>query len=130
MLAHSADEDYRRTLLPRLKIYKLKSRQGVVDRMHDADTVIVRSLFKKETQLDLFSGLRVTLSTGEQGVIEGGFGQSGKVRVRCVAGLLPSTVEMLRAKKGDAKKGESDTGITVMLNFKRYLFDESKKMIQ
>lgn len=44
--------------------------------------MIGRSLFKKETNLQLFVGLKVTLSTGETGVIEGGFGQSGKYKIR------------------------------------------------
>lgn len=48
----------------------------------DDYTVIGRNLFKKETNLQLFVGLKVTLSTGERGVIEGGFGQSGKFKVR------------------------------------------------
>ena len=48
----------------------------------DDFTVIGRSLFKKETNLQLFVGLKVTLSTGESGIIEGGFGQSGKFKIR------------------------------------------------
>jgi len=48
----------------------------------DDYTVIGRSLFKKETNLQLFLGLKVALSTGEAGVIEGGFGQSGKFKIR------------------------------------------------
>ena len=39
----------------------------------------MKDLFKKETNISLFSGLRVRLSTGEEGRLEGGFGQSGKV---------------------------------------------------
>lgn len=48
----------------------------------DDYTVIGRNLFKKETNLQLFVGLKVTLSTGETGIIEGGFGQSGKFKIR------------------------------------------------
>lgn len=48
----------------------------------DDYTVIGRNLFKKETNLQLFVGLKVTLSTGETGTIEGGFGQSGKIKIR------------------------------------------------
>lgn len=127
MVAHTADPEFRKSFVPQLLVFKRKQREGVVDRLHDNDTVIVRGLFKKETQLDLFAGLRVTLATGEQGVIEGGFGQGGKVRVRCMRGLLPSTIAQLRA----AKKGEGDgVGIVVTLQFKRFIFDESKKMVQ
>ncbi|MGH0190352.1 UNVERIFIED_CONTAM: hypothetical protein FKN15_045777 [Acipenser sinensis] len=48
----------------------------------DDYTVIGRNLFKKETNIQQFVGLKVTLSTGERGVIEGGFGQSGKMKIR------------------------------------------------
>ena len=44
--------------------------------------VIGRNLLKKETNVDPFVNLKVTLSTGEVGIIEGSFGQSGKVKIR------------------------------------------------
>uniref|UniRef100_A0A4W2FI42 Eukaryotic elongation factor, selenocysteine-tRNA specific n=1 Tax=Bos indicus x Bos taurus TaxID=30522 RepID=A0A4W2FI42_BOBOX len=47
----------------------------------DDHSVIGRSLFKKETNIQLFVGLRVQLSTGELGVIDSAFGQSGKFKV-------------------------------------------------
>lgn len=63
-----------------LRVYKNKTKEGIVERKHDEQTVIGKALFKKETNMDLFVGLKVTLSTG--GYIEGGFGQSGKFKVR------------------------------------------------
>jgi selenocysteine-specific elongation factor len=75
------DKDYRNELV-KLKVFKEKFKEGVVERMADAYTVIGKSLFKKETNLDLFVGLKVTLSTGELGIIEGNFGQSGKFKIR------------------------------------------------
>ena len=50
--------------------------------------MIVRDLFKKETNIALFSGLRVKLSSGEEGKVEGGFGQSGKVGLHVALDLL------------------------------------------
>lgn len=47
----------------------------------DDYSVIGRSLFKKETNIQLFVGLKVQLSTGELGVIASAFGQSGKFKV-------------------------------------------------
>ena len=70
------------TSLADLRVYKMKSKEGAVDRKHDEQTVIGRSLFKKETNIEMFVGLKVHLSTGEVGIIEGGFGQSGKFKVR------------------------------------------------
>ena len=46
-------------------------------------------MFKKETNLSaLFSGLKVTLSTGEEGAIGEPFGQSGKFKVRIPGGQM------------------------------------------
>ena len=44
--------------------------------------MICKGLFKKETNMDMFNGLKVSLSSGEKGIIEGSFGQSGKFKVR------------------------------------------------
>lgn len=44
--------------------------------------IIGKNLFKKETNIQLFVNLKVTLSTGETGLIEGHFGQSGKLKIR------------------------------------------------
>ncbi|XP_077428975.1 selenocysteine-specific elongation factor isoform X2 [Vanacampus margaritifer] len=76
------DKGYAETGLPRLLIYKTKHKEGQVERVTDDYTVIGRNLFKKETNLQIFVGLKVTLSSGETGVIEGGFGQSGKFKIR------------------------------------------------
>ena len=82
LLEAIGDVKYTESILPRVKIYKNKGKRGVVERKMDDYTVICRGLFKKESKLDTFVGLKVTLSTGENGVIEGGFGQSGKFKVR------------------------------------------------
>jgi selenocysteine-specific elongation factor len=77
-----ADTNYAETVLPRVKVFKDRCKEGVVERRADDYTVICRGLFKKESKVDAFVGLKVTLSTGDSGVIEGGFGQSGKFKVR------------------------------------------------
>ena len=61
---------------------KERWKEGVVERAADQSTVICRGLFKKESKVDAFVGLKVSLSTGESGFIEGAFGQSGKFKVR------------------------------------------------
>lgn len=133
------DKSYGETALPRLRIYKTKHKEGQVERVADDYTVIGRSLFKKETNLQLFLGLKVTLSTGETGVIEGGFGQSGKFKVRVPEGLRPETKSLLSStskKKGKGGgKGEEEPKtesqhININLHFKRYVFDPHKKMTQ
>ncbi|XP_075997360.1 selenocysteine-specific elongation factor [Genypterus blacodes] len=135
------DKSYAESALPRLRIYKTKHKEGQVERVTDDYTVIGRNLFKKETNLQLFLGLKVTLSTGESGVIEGGFGQSGKFKIRVQEGLLPETKQTLSSSskkkgKGGSKGGSEDepktdsTPVGIHLHFKRYVFDPHKKMVQ
>jgi selenocysteine-specific elongation factor len=81
LLEGIGDKNYSATVLPRLKIYKEKCKCGVVDRASNEHEVIGKNLFKKETNIQLFVGLQVELSTGEIGVIESSFGQSGKVKI-------------------------------------------------
>ncbi|XP_008292602.1 selenocysteine-specific elongation factor [Stegastes partitus] len=135
------DKSYAETALPRLRIYKTKHKEGQVERLTDDYSVIGRSLFKKETNLQLFVGLKVTLSTGETGVIEGGFGQSGKFKIRVQEGLRPETKQLLSSaskKKGKSgSKGANEEEpkadsqpVSIHLHFKRYVFDPHKKMVQ
>uniref|UniRef100_M3ZHZ9 Selenocysteine-specific elongation factor n=1 Tax=Xiphophorus maculatus TaxID=8083 RepID=M3ZHZ9_XIPMA len=135
------DKSYAETSLPQLRIFKTKHKEGQVERVTDDYSVIGRSLFKKETNLQLFVGLKVTLSTGESGVIEGGFGQSGKFKIRIQEGLRPETKQLLSSKKkgksgskgGPASEEEPKTEsqpVGIHLHFKRYVFDPHKKMVQ
>ncbi len=83
--------------------------------------------------MDKFIGLRVSLSTGEAGVLEGSFGQSGKVRVRIPEGVREATQSILkaaRAKEKPAGEEAPSDPITISLKFKRYIFDAERKMIQ
>uniref|UniRef100_A0A4W5QYJ5 Selenocysteine-specific elongation factor n=1 Tax=Hucho hucho TaxID=62062 RepID=A0A4W5QYJ5_9TELE len=137
------EKSYSETTLPRLRIYKTKHKEGQVERVTDDYTVIGRNLFKKETNLQLFVGLKVTLSTGEVGVIEGSFGQSGKFKIRVPEGLSLETKQLLSssakkrvkggAKGEPAKEDDAKTDsqpICINLRFKRYVFDPHKKMVQ
>ncbi|CAN7994068.1 unnamed protein product [Ixodes hexagonus] len=121
-----------------LPVYKHKSRAGVVDRMLGESELVVRSLFKKDTDLASFEGLWVRLDTGERGTLGGPFGQSGKVRVSLrdeaserLRSLLPPVG---RGKKAQAPQGdhlpEERSPIAVTLDFKKYIFDPKKKIVQ
>ena len=79
---------YADTFLPKIKVFKRKSREGVVERKVDDYAVICKGLFKKESNLEAFVNLKVQLSSGENGVIESSFGQSGKFKVR-----IPGKIE-------------------------------------
>ncbi|NXW01146.1 SELB factor, partial [Fregetta grallaria] len=144
LLQGMEDKNYTETFLPKLKVYKLKHKEGQVERVMDDYSVIGRSLFKKETNIQIFMGLKVKLSTGEDGIIDGGFGQSGKFKIRIPDGLKPDTKMLLavaykkksKAGKGDttkedeSSKNDSAQPVTISLLFKRYVFDVQKKMIQ
>jgi selenocysteine-specific elongation factor len=109
---------------PRLKIYNWKEKRGVLQRMgdphrRDDDQRVVRyevfgsNLFKKETNMQQFVGLKVqTEPAGDIGYIHSSFGTSGKFKV-----MFPSGTE--------AKEGSS-----LILRFKRYMNDPQKGMHQ
>ena len=82
LLLGVTDPKYAETLLPKIKVYKTKVKEGLVERVMDEYSVIGKNMFKKETNIATFTGLKITLSTGEAGMIEGGFGQSGKIKIR------------------------------------------------
>uniref|UniRef100_A0A2L2YM74 Selenocysteine-specific elongation factor n=1 Tax=Parasteatoda tepidariorum TaxID=114398 RepID=A0A2L2YM74_PARTP len=111
-----------------LKVYNEKMKEGVVDRMVNDYQVIVRDLFKKETNIQIFINLKVTLSTGEAGVIEGSFGQSGKVNVRIPNGLNSGTKSQLSLQKKD--KTIQNNPIRVTLKFKKFLYGTKKNIFQ
>ena len=127
-------EKYQEESLPALKIFKYKERDGQVERMNDDYTVIGKELFKKETIIDSFCNLKVSLSTGEVGNIEGSFGQSGKFKVYVKDGLNETTKALLvpKKKKGKETPDVADQTEKVLLNlkFKRYIFDKKKVMMQ
>lgn len=68
--------------LEQISIIKDKQRIGKIDKVVDNRNLHVRDMFSKETALDVFFNLKVTLSrTGQQGTIVGTFGKSGKLKV-------------------------------------------------
>lgn len=62
--------------------------EGIIERMSSPYEVIVKNLLKRESVVLPFINMKVTLSTGEVGVIEGSFGQSGKIKVRIIGSFL------------------------------------------
>uniref|UniRef100_UPI00358F7958 selenocysteine-specific elongation factor isoform X2 n=1 Tax=Myxine glutinosa TaxID=7769 RepID=UPI00358F7958 len=139
LLVGFEEQDYATLCLPRLRIYKEKHKEGIAERANGEHEVIGRALFKKETNMSLFIGLHVSLSTGEHGIIEGSFGQSGKFKIRIPEGLTAATMSMLSScaskKKGKLKNAEEEpkgprASITITLAFRRYIFDPKKQMVQ
>ena len=54
----------------------------VIERANNDMELIGKNMFKKETNIHLFDGFKVHLSSGAIGVLDGPFGQSGKFKVR------------------------------------------------
>ncbi|GAX74045.1 hypothetical protein CEUSTIGMA_g1495.t1 [Chlamydomonas eustigma] len=99
--------------LSKLKVYKVKERQGSIERMQpDGITAICKGLFKKETDISVFAGLKVHTTSGQEGVIEGSFGKSGKFKVTFGSGF---TLE-----SGSEEKH-------IFLRFKRFINDPDRK---
>jgi len=107
----------------RIRLYIPKERRGLISRLgdphrRDDDQKVVRyevfgdDLFKKETNMKLFVGMKLFTENGEVGEIKSSFGTSGKFRVWFPAGT--------EAKEGDA----------LILKFKRFAHDETKGMHQ
>ncbi|XP_037826139.1 selenocysteine-specific elongation factor [Lucilia sericata] len=119
---HTTSQHYVKEQLKLWKIYKNKQKQGTVQRLVNAHELIVQNLFKKESNRQLYIGKRIELTTGEQGQIEGTFGQTSKVKISFADPLKETTVAVI-------KQGRlSDVG--VILKFKKYIFNKDFGIIQ
>ena len=137
-----SSKDYPDTILSSYKVFKNKTKEGLVERKKDDSEVIIKNLLKKGTNIQLFVGLKVKLSTGEVGEIEGHFGTSGKLVVRVTGGLKAATLDRLKAlepkkKSKNVTKAMDEMTLTskgepikVSLEFKKYIFAPGKKMRQ
>jgi selenocysteine-specific elongation factor len=107
----------------RIRLYTPKEKRAVISKLGDPhkradDDRTVRyevfgsDLFKKETNMKLFIGMRILTSTGDIGEIKSSFGTTGNFRVHFPAGT--------EAKEGDP----------LILRFKRFSHDATKSMHQ
>lgn len=113
----SGDKNYHESFLPHLKVFKTKSRKGLIQRVVNDYEVIASNLFKKETDRSKFVGMKCQLSSGEIGTIIGSFGQSEKVRIQLTSPIHPTTAE-------------NPNNRDVQLKFKKFLFNKNHQMIQ
>lgn len=116
------DKNYTETILPNLKVFKEKVKEGSIQRIVNENEIIVSNLFKKEsTNRELFVGLKVCLESGDEGIIESTFGQTSKMKVRFMNGLSKETLDNLKSKTITQ---------TVSLKFKKYIFSKSHRIVQ
>jgi selenocysteine-specific elongation factor len=102
-----------------LKIFKRKYKEGQIERVQDATTVICKNLFKPGTDMNLFVGMSVQLGeSGPVGRIDGTF---GKTKFKCV---FPENERGLEGMQEACKKAK------LVLRYKRFVFDAQKRMIQ
>lgn len=119
---HTTVNSYHKDQLIYWKIYKHKQKEGTVQRLVNAQEIIVQNLFKKESNRQLYVGKQIELSTGECGRIEGTFGQTSKVKITFSEPLKEATLASL-------KQGRmNDVG--VVLKYKKYIFNKNLGIIQ
>ena len=98
-----------------IKVFKLKRREGVIERLQDDKSAICKGMFKRETDLSMFQGMKVFTDRGEEGIISGWFGKSGKFKVFFRDGIQPVS--------------EADKNTKLYLYFKRHAFDKEDKRV-
>jgi len=109
--------------LKSLRLVKMKQKAGTLDRFdkQDRTLVICKDMFKADTDMSLFMGLKVVHeSSGTEGVLEGMFGQEGKFKVR-----FPEELKVKTDPKGNIRGDERIT-----LYFKKYNFEHQRAIIQ
>ena len=142
-------EKYRSEDLVKLKVFKLKEKSGLIERVNNDHELIGKNMFKKETNIHLFDGFKVKLSTGEVGKMDGPFGKSGKFKVSLNGTLLlflfcglsfcksehfildpisEETKVLLGGKKKKEVEVSESSKVEVSMAFKKYIF--SKVMSQ
>lgn len=95
-----------------MRALQAKFRDGIIDRMDNAaGSLIIKDMFKKETDLKAFLGLTVVAATGQVGVLQQPFGKSGKVKASFANGLPPAGT------------------LGIQLRFRKYIFDTDKKRV-
>ncbi|VDQ09456.1 unnamed protein product [Trichobilharzia regenti] len=117
------------------KICKSKTRRGQIERVVNPRACIVHGLFKRETNWEIFVGLRayVNIKSSEKcriinGYIESSFGQSGKCRLALDDDLPEDVLAMYSTKSG--RKASTEIETEVILEFKKNIFDPQRRLIQ
>jgi selenocysteine-specific elongation factor len=96
----------------RLRLYTIKERTGTVDRVVDDTNLIGKNLFGKGTDMTRFTGLYVTLNSGERGVIEGAFGKTGKFKVYFAQGFAKQMQQQQQENKSTQATSSSVSAAT------------------
>jgi len=114
----------------KLLVLKEKEKTGQIERLHDERTLIVKNLFKKETNIEIFNRMKVELSNGETGIIDGTFGTTGKIKILNMDGFSESIQTRYRKlKKGEKREDHNQDGISIKLKFFKNIHSKDKNSI-
>jgi len=104
-----------------LKLYRPKVRKGQVNRVTNEFQIIGAKMFSKLSDITVFNNMKVQLSNGVIGTIDGSFGKSGMFKVR-----LNTPLDL-----GGKKPKEFKLDAQIFLKFKKYVYHVDKRaMIQ
>eukprot|EP00831_Metopus_contortus_P003124 TRINITY_DN11161_c0_g1_i1.p2 TRINITY_DN11161_c0_g1~~TRINITY_DN11161_c0_g1_i1.p2 ORF type:complete len:176 (-),score=39.23 TRINITY_DN11161_c0_g1_i1:130-657(-) len=79
-----------------ISLLRNKTRVGKIEKVLDGNTLLIKELFKKETNFDIFLGKKVRIAKlGIEGVLDSTFGKSGKVKVVTSSLIPPEKYEEL-----------------------------------
>ena len=87
----------------------------MIERLQDPNSAICKGMFKRETDLSLFQGMKVFTDRCEEWTISGLFGKSGKFKVFFKDGVRPI--------------GAAGNVTKLYLHFKRHAFDREDKHV-
>jgi hypothetical protein len=108
-----------------IKICKDKEKSGVIERINDCKNVLIKDLFKKETNFKLLIGMIViSKKTGENGIIQSTFGTKGKLKVYFENGITGNPEERDVDVLSELVESE------VVLKFKKLIYDKKNEMMQ
>lgn len=110
--------------LKQLQLVKMKQKVGVMDRVdkQEPSLIICKDMFKADSDIQSFIGLKILHeSSGAEGVLEGSFGQDGRIKVRFK--------EEIQSLKLDSNKNIRGTE-RISLFFKKFDFEKTNSIIQ
>ncbi|KRX89904.1 Selenocysteine-specific elongation factor [Trichinella pseudospiralis] len=128
MLQMMPSNEHSTNWLKTLPVFKRKIKRGTICNILDQHTVAVRGMFSKTSSLVPFLGCKVTLLNEHrtEGVIEGWFGKSGKIKVRFPNPLSEQFMQTVTASSANT----GDSSRTVLLEFQASVFDSQNRMLR
>ncbi|KRZ04015.1 Selenocysteine-specific elongation factor [Trichinella zimbabwensis] len=128
MLQMMPSNEHSANWLKKLPVFKRKIKRGTICNILDQHTVAVRGMFGKTSSLVPFLGCKVTLLNEHrtEGIIEGSFGKSGKIKVRFPNPLSEQFMQTVTASSANT----GDSSRIVLLEFQASVFDSQKSIIQ